>query len=560
MAVWVNFDVDILRALFWAGVLLLLLAVVVGCTTIGTAKSTLVLAKAPEAKQYHGAEFGNFLTDENKVQLRSTSRGEAFSEKTWLKLISDRFGVDAQQAKTDYYAVAPKTANVSVSIRDLSRTPPLDSFNFDLQKVDEISKLLLDRDVADAKRNELIEGIRNHFTILPEVSSRTVLDRYDDGVALWRYFIELELDFTGSLQSVDPDARFDYLAAAIRIPGDVDARFINFSPKEADLFDLTIGQLKSTGSLTASASQAANAKETSVNEDTSVDGVTDKTTTDVGTTTNYGLNFELTEELTRDIKSTLETRSAGIHDDGKLFLLELKGSAAKRVAGTYTYKLMVEVRSEGELLEKCGRPIILNNETKQWELKDPNADGKPSEECEKETPKPVWGVSQPQIDDLRVETRSIGIVNHTLEAGRTGMFSRVPEPLNDQAFKQVIVEEEVLDVWKFNAVARAEKLLTQPTPPNNLLIKTGHSDAVFYVQDKTAGNEILAVGRGTDAAFSVEREKNLEIVFLPIVKSGDIALEFTADPVSVSVPEGGSRTVVGVYKLGRTFAAQKGSE
>ena len=537
MAVWVNFDVDVLRALFWAGVMLLLLAVVVGCTTIGTAKSTLVLAKAPEAKQYHGAEFGNFLTDESTVQLRGTSRGDAFPEKTWFKLISDRFGVDAQQAKTDYYAVAPKTANVSVSIRDLSRTPPLDSFNFDLQKVDEISKLLLDRDVADAKRNELIEGIRNHFTILPEVSSRTVLDRYDDGVALWRYFIELELDFTGSLQSVDPDARFDYLAAAIRIPGDVDARFVNFSPKEADLFDLTIGQLKSTGSLTASASQAANAKETSVNEDKSVDGVTDKTTTDVGTTTNYGLNFELTEELTRDIKSTLETRSAGIHDDGKLFLLELKGSAAKRVAGTYTYKLMVEVRSEGLLLDKDGNPV-------------------PPDATDVDA---IWGVSQPKVDDLRVETRSIGVVNHTLEAGRTGMFSRVPEPLNDQAFKQVIVEEETLDVWQFNAVARAEKLLTQSTPPN-LLVKTGHSDAVFYVQDKTAGNEILAVGRGTDAAFSVEREKNLEIVFLPIVKSGDIALEFTADPVPVNIPAGGSRTVVGIYKVGRTFAMQKGSE
>ena len=510
-------------------ILCVMLAVLTACATIGTGKSTLVLGKKPATSYYNGDEFAMLIASGDKPELRSMGAGKPYKEKKWNALMKERFGV---APGTDSSPILT-TAHVSVSVRDRTRTPNFDGFNFDSAKTDEIATLLLNKDLSDEQKAKLLNGVRNNYATRPEVETRAVFDMYvppdadsgeDDGatdhagVALYRYFIELELDFTGTLQSADPTVRFDYLAAAIRIPNGMDARFVNFAPKEADLFDLTIGQLKSSSSLAANAKQSATASVGSDIEDTSVENRTKKDTASTGATTEYGLSFSLTEELTREIKSALDVRAAGIHQAGKLFILELRSTDQKRISGTYSYKVMLEVRSEPAIFEE------------------------------------LIGISNPKVNDLSLEVRTVGVLRHVVAPGRTGTFNRVPEPLNDKTFHQVVIDEALIDAWSFTNAPRAERLLAEQQP-DNLVVRTGFADAMFVVREPGGNGDVLGYGQGKQKSFKVDPKKAVEVVFYPVILIGDPALELAAPPVSTTIPDSGTTTVVGAYSVDTFYAA-----
>ncbi len=331
---------------------------------------------------------------------------------------------------------------------------------------------------------------------MPETYSRLVSHGIDDkGNPQFYYFPQVTIDLTGTLNTAETLDRFDFIAAAIRIPGDAPdgVKFINFSPKAADLFDFTLGQLKQTASATASVN-AAN-KVTSGSSTTSKPVGGPETGATAGGELGYGssASFTLSDELTRDMKSSLEARSAGIMQNGKLFLVELRSNEQKHIVGTYSFNVMLQV------------PSTVKKETKgattNWK-------------------------STPTITDIKAQVRIAGIVRHVVKPGKTGTFKRVPEPLNDESYREVVLRDKPVTLWLYTNLP-----IGQQSVDTNLDVYSNVDGAGFQVIDETT-HKMVGYGSGREAHLTIDTKNTVKVVFTNAIVGGDKPVALKAAEVA----------------------------
>ena len=474
--------------------LLVLGGILSACTALGTGRSTVVLADTPAPNVYHGDEFAHLIV-RNGIRLIGLQNKSPTNESKWTKFQTERLG-------------GGSAATIDINVRDQSNTPPLDLFNIETVTASDVAKILTDHALTPEQKEALLIQLRDNFRGMPETYSRLVSHGADaKGNLVYYYFPQVTIDLTGTLNSAEPLDRFDFLAAAIRIPDGVNARFINFSPKAADLFDFTLGQLKQTASATASAnaSNKATVGASMTNKPTGAP----ETSSSTGGELNYGgsLNLALSDELTRDMKSSLEARSAGILHQGQVFLVELRSNEQKHIAGTYSFNVMLEVPADAVKSQ--------SGSTTTW-------------------------TSNPQVTRIDAELRVVGLVRHVVKAGRTGTFKRIPEPLNDTTFRQVVLRDEPITLWQFTNIPTA-----QQTTDTNLTVYSNVDGASFTVYDEKTG-EVLDHGSGREARLALSTPNKVKIVFTPAIVGSDKPLALKAPDVT-GIKPGDKAVAIGSY-------------
>jgi hypothetical protein len=474
-------------------VLLILGGALSACTVLGSGRTTLVLADPPPVCNYDGPEFEHLIASPGKTRLIGLQGKKPHTNEQWETFKNGRLG-----------GANAIPASIDINVRDQSNTPPLELVNIET----DVAKILTDPNRSEEQKDAQLTSLRDNYRSMPEVHLPLVSRGVDNqGNEFYYYFPLVTIDLTGTLNTAETIDRFDYIAAAIRIPKATDATFINFSPKVADLFEFTLGQFKQTASATASAttSNKATTSATTGNNSTGAPG----TGTSVGGELGYGgsVNFTLTDELTRDIKSSLEARSAGIMKEGKLFLVELRSNEQKRIAGTYSFNVMLQVPSTPQ----------------NGHLKNENT---------------TWASSMPNVSRIEAEVRVVGIVRHVVKAGKTGVFERVPEPLNDETFRQVVLNDQKVILWKFTNIPVGQVI-------RNLAVYSNIDGASFIVLDETDGKK-LGHGTGREAHLTVDAKNKVKIVFLPAIVGGDKPVMLTAPNVTGIMP-GKDAYAIGSY-------------
>lgn len=468
------------------------------CTALGTGRSTLILADPPTGASYPGTEYQHLITTEGR-KLVGLQGKSAATHAAWSEFQQSRYG------STSYSA-----ARIDINVRDQTVTPALDLFNIETVTAADVAKILTDESLSPDQKQSLLTQLRDNFRGMPETYSRLVshgIDPATKGINYY-YFPQVTVDLTGTLNSAEPLDRFDFLAVAIRIRDDSPSRFINFSPKVADLFDYTLGQFKQSASASANATAGRKTTETASTTNKPTGGPETASGTGGELNLGGGLSVSLSDELTRDLKSSLEARSAGILRQGKLFLIELRSNELKRIAGTYSFNVMLEVPSTVDKVTEGALTF--------WK-------------------------SKPKATQVVADVRVVGIVRHVLKPGKTGTFKRVPEPLNDETFREVVMRDETATLWTFNNTP-----LAQLSEASNLTIYSNADGASFTIYDDK--DAVLGHGNGREAHFAVPEGAKVKIVFHPIVAGGD-------HPVMLRAPEvpgltvGKSAVAVGSYTL-----------
>jgi len=480
-------------------VLLILGGVLSACTVLGTGRSTLVLADPPPGCKYGGLEFKHLIAAPGKARLIGLQGEKPHTNDQWETFKSRRLG------GTDV-----NVASIDINVRNQSNTPPLELFNIETASAADVTKILTDSSIDFEQKSERLGQLRNNYRRLPETYTSLVSHGIDEkGKDLYYYFPRVTIDLTSTLNTAETLDRFDYIAVAIRIREATNAIFINFSPKAADLFEFTLGQIKQSAAAKASASMSnkVTTNATTGNNSTGAAG----TSTSVGGELGYGgsVDFTLTEELTRDIKSSLESRSAGIMKNGKLFLVELRGNEQKRIAGTFSFNVMLQIPSNAV-------KGYLNNG------------------------KVAWTESTPKVQRIDAEVRIVGIVRHVVKPGKTGFFEQMPEPLNDETFRQVVLHDQEVPLWEFTDIPDGHVI-------RNLTVHSNIDGASFIVVDETDGRTLFH-GTGREVHLPVDAKNKVKIVFSPVIVGGDKPVVLKApDITGITLTPDMNKIVVGNY-------------
>jgi hypothetical protein len=476
-------------AALYGGLLALMLA---GCTTIGAGHSTVVLATPVKPSVYSGDEFGDLIAANGRQRVVPDQGGEEGAAQRWDRYVATHPGTAS-------------SARIAVTIRDLNTTPPLDPMNIETTNAADVAKIMSDSSTTLDQKTALVRHLRDNYRRMPENYLPLVGreewvklpgDSAPEEVTVYHYFPKVGIDLTGELQTVASLDRFDFLAVAVSLEGAPEGvKFANFSPKLADLFDFSLGSLKQSASATASANAGQTMGSKATGTTTPGTGSTSGTEFDAGGSYGASANFTLSDELTRDLKADLDTRSAGIVDDGRVFLVELRSNDQHRIAGTYSYSVMLDIPSRVSKTFAKGATRV---------------------------------VSDPIASDLVAKVRLIGVVRHVDKVGMTGTFKRAPEPTNDDTFDEVILNEEIAPLWALHQPVMIE---TQPTLAN-LTVYTNEDAATFTVYSDDRDHVVLGRGKGREASLSVTQAAAIDIVFDPIVTVGDKAGVLEAPTVS----------------------------
>lgn len=520
--------------IFTAVVLLILVGTLSACTGLGTGRSTLVLAdplpcSCNDAPKYSGSEFEYLIMGPGKKRLMGLQGKEPHPDEQWEFFQNRHLG-----------GAGAKAANIDINVRDQSNTPALESFNIQTAITSDVFKILVNPNSNQNQKDKQIFEARYSYRTMPETDSAFVSHGYDEnGKEVFYYFPRITIDLTSTLNTAETLDRFDYIAAAIRIPADTEAKFINFSPKAADLLEFTLGQFKQTAAAKASAntSNKVTTNATTGNNSTGAAG----TGTSVGGEIGYGgsVDFTLTDELTRDIKSSLEARSAGIMQNGKLFLVELRSNEQKRISGTYSFSVMLQVPStaqSGSSKDESSKKKITKGKAlgtsqsneKCITVEDHVAsEDKASEDKTSKDAILTWTTSQPNVKRITAEVRLVGIVRHVVKPGTIGLFEQAPEPLNDETFRQVVLYEKNVPLWEFPELP-AGKMNT------NLTVYSNIDEASFIVKDE-CNDKKLGYGTGREWSFSIlpnDAKHKVKILFLPAIIGGDKHVILTAPDIT----------------------------
>ncbi|MCW5783537.1 MAG: hypothetical protein KIT39_09530 [Nitrospirales bacterium] len=339
-----------------------------------------------------------------------------------------------------------------------------------------LSKIHLDSNLSKEQRTERAESLRNAFLNQPYMAYSTILKAHDEkGREIYHYFPRIQIDFSADLLSNSNLDRFSQLAMLILIP-EADfkegVRFLDFSPKGANILEFTRGQVQQQSQLIAKASAEA--------------------AEPISKSVNLGgeLSYTATETFTRDLKDAIEQRTAGVIGNGRGFLVQLRAIKQLRIGGTYSFDVSIEVPS---------KPVDIPKEKKYEAV-------------------PVLKKDPQNKRKLVPNIILVSMVRHVHDRGMTGWFNRVPETENDDVYDQVILKEvNNLPIWEFNDTPW---IRPDPIKINTFTAKviTNRKDARFAIFDKN--NNILAHGEGENAEISIANDKgqltNARLIFFPV--------------------------------------------
>ena len=193
------------------------------------------------------------------------------------------------------------------------------------------------------------------------------------------------------------------------------------------------------------------------------------------------------------------------------FFADFRSIKQRRIGGTYTFDIMLEVKSFME-----------------------------------------DGLSYPCVD-VSADAYLVGIVRHVYDRGFTGVMTKVPEPENDHTLNRVFVEEvKNINLWNF-AIEPFGYPIKSPDVFSVAVVT--NDDAALFVIRNAATNEVLESGSGKLAKIvipSPSDDLDAYVEFLAITRyEGENEHQLEAEPserFSIPAFKTAGITVVGNYK------------
>lgn len=358
------------------------------------------------------------------------------------------------------------SADLSVMVRDLGLLPPLAPDLTAFMRA-EIAKILNDPKLSQEKRQARVQELRAFFFNAPELQNSTTLRGFTkNGEEIYHYFPRFQIDFSADLLSNSVLDRFSQLVMYIRLTDDVagkGVRFVDFVPKGSDILEYSRGEFKEKHQLQAkgTAGRSSSDVENTVSGDTT-------TTETRGVSLGGEVSFTSSEEFTRQLKDALEKQTAGIVENGRALLVQLRSVRHIRIGGTYEFGVMLEI------------PSLV----------------KPAPHNAK------YYVNSPAVELIEPEIVLLGVVRHVYNRGQTGFFNKVPEIENDGVFEQVVIRRPTVTLWSFNQNPWIRPYVFQANAAFTVHVATNNDAATFVVTD-TKDDSILATGKGATAKLTI---------------------------------------------------------
>lgn len=456
-----------------------LFAIFIGsCTAVGTGDHVLVKSHADQADITKlGGAFSHLLIDLTTSTNRfvALTTGATVSSDAYVKYMTDRFGVSNFQAAT-----------LNAIVRDRNSTPTFSPIDLTPLLTSKIADLMLKTDLTTEKKIELEALLKARLLNQPDLARTTTLHHRvarghpNEKVKVYYYYPRVNIEFSSSLLSAASVDRFSYLGMAVRIRGSQETnengdrvRFINFSPKAPDVAEYTRGKHTQGVDITAKASGGGNLsfEDVDVIPDPNQEGKS--TTKTIGQELNFSGDLEFTgsEQYVNELKDSIEARTAGIFQQGKMFLVELRSIKNRRIGGTYSFDLLLEIPSN--LVRSRNKPKKLANV--------PIMNG---------------------IVDADIYL--VGIIRHVHDRGLTGALNRVPEPENDDTFHQVVYQK--IDNVRLWESINEPFLSIDPKWTDHVFtvnVITGQKEAYFVVKN-ASNNDILGSGKGAQSKIRIK--------------------------------------------------------
>jgi hypothetical protein len=484
----------------------------IGCSTIGT--GTRVVLKA----QHHADAFSFYPT-----LIASPNESDFESRIVVIPPETNISSQDFNDFITKRYGNRTLvTADLSATIRDRASMPPFLPVDISKSLVDSILPIYKDESkLSEEQKIEKENLLKARLLNVPDLPHTTSLHHYENGREVYFYYPRVQVDFSGRLLSNVYSEQFNYLGMIIRINNiksskvcscefaakctdanivgkkcavsEYPIRFVDFSPKLADMVEYSRGTSQQAAQLQAKGTAGATrgGEETTATPIPGIQGGTVTSKLTGGRALGGELSYTFSETYAAELKDAIEKRSAAILENGKVFVAEFRAIREKRIGGTYNFDLMLEI------------PAII----------------RPGQ------PKTLLYTSEPVTNRLDADIYLIGVVRHIRKHGTRGFFTRVPEIENDDTYETVtlnVLKDQTL--WLFTDSPWTGYDRVQNKSEIKINILTNRDDAMFLVTD-LSGN-LLGKGKGKEAIISVDNKgddtqpstfRDLKVTFMPIV-------------------------------------------
>lgn len=451
---------------------------------------------------------------------RATHAASQDSDVSFENFVKYRYGIDsgleAGTASTE--AETDKLAVMNVTVRRKDTTPYFIYPEEEKLITAAINSVELNKDIPPVQKDEMVTRLKAKLLNRQRMVTYTAPSREEESGFVYDYFPRVEIDFSAKLNTVNEQDSFKHLGFLIKLKSNVGAQIIDFSPKEADIVDFTRGTMERNATLTLAPSITKTVTDTALSniagqiaDSSDTDTETISRARGLGTT---GLVFS--EKYTNDLMDALERRTTGILENGKVFFADYRSVRNKRIAGAFSYDLMLRVSAWGQEIGNS------------------------------------W-VSTPQLSDVVADVYLLGVIRHVEKRGMSGTLNRAPEVENDDVFEQVVVKkisDEVL--WVHNFASWAELISTNPDT-TKITIYSNNDEASFGIFEQTTKDsgtyKLLKVGRGKKFDFDYTGKQKLKVVAYDIITKLDKqALMFTPKKREVELNDGATSVVI-EYKL-----------
>ncbi|MCB9384296.1 MAG: hypothetical protein H6509_06755 [Bryobacterales bacterium] len=487
-----------------------------GCVTIGKGRRTLIRHASTDAELLR--IFPQLVTDKTDKMVALTPKAST-DETKYSQYLSQKYGT------------RQGAATLSLVVRDRTKMPPF--LPVDVKLPAKLVDLYADtkEQLSLERRLDIEQLLTARLYNVPDLLARTTLHHNDtQGRKVYYSYPRIQIDFSSSLALPALTERFSYLGIAVKLndalpDGTSDPiRFVDFWPKDADIVEYTRGKMTQATQLAAKTGFGDGATRKTGSESVlgaETDQVKDSAASEATRTLTSELSYTMSEDYVHELTDAFERRTTGVFDGGSLFLAEFRSIKNKRIGGTYTFDLELELPAK----------IQVQSGGKVYE-------------------------SQPIAKEINADVYLVAVVRHVHKRGMIGVRARAPEPENDHTYEQVIVREQKnVRLWNWGNLPWVEQ---DTIVEDEFLVKvfTNRGEARFIVRD-TGSNAVLGAGSGSEAVVRVAPDATnpiqARVEFLEVAvenASGEAAV-FTAAPSDVfSIPanKSGSVNVVGEYK------------
>jgi hypothetical protein len=505
-----------MRRLAPQAILLTILATLFGCTVIGRGSRTIVRATCALADEEQGAcayavhHYPNLLYsgeggEAQRVLLingngaPATNASDARRQQAlddFRKYLSGKYG------HPDF-----KAAQISFNVHDRSTAPGLLPYDVTQLVATSVASLITGNPkIPQGDVTQLEASLQAHLRNVPDVPQVTVWHHTENGSRVYYYYPHLSLDFSAQYPSSSSYDRLSYLALVVRLkqkPSSRTARFLDFTPKQADLAPFSRGGFSQTTGAQAQVAYGVTASTTkTTGVAPSVTAATNGTTLGSGSGPTIGVTNS--DVYTDTLLDTIERRTVGILDEGQTFFADLRAVREVRIAGTYNFDLMLEV------------PAVLVTER-------------------------PYARSVPVEPEIKADVFLIGVVRHVYQRGDKGFILKVPETENDQVYEQVLLKVAAdRTLWKFVGEPYFERVVVQEAVCK-VKVVANRDDATYILEDGNGRQS--ASGSGKDGTFDLAELEPAKcrgrVVFLPVLVSSEKsgAQFFVAKPVPIDAPD-----------------------